>query len=90
MLKFIEKNHAKICSLHLKDRQYAKTLNVIATDNQIWGEGDTPITEVLRLVRDNSYKFTSTIELEYRIPEGSNRVKEVIKCYDYCKQALIS
>ena len=79
-----------ICSLHLKDRQYAKTLNVIATDNQIWGEGDTPITEVLRLVRDNSYKFTSTIELEYRIPEGSNRIKEVIKCYDYCKQALIS
>ena len=57
MLKFIEKNHARICSLHLKDRQYAKTLNVIATDNQIWGEGDTPITEVLRLVRDNSYKF---------------------------------
>ena len=90
LLKFIEKNHARICSLHLKDRQYAKTLNVIATDNQIWGEGDTPITEVLRLVRDNSYKFTSTIELEYRIPEGSNRIKEVIKCYDYCKQALIS
>ncbi len=90
MLKFIEKNNARICSLHLKDRQYAKTLNVIATDNQIWGEGDTPITEVLRLVRDNSYKFTSTIELEYRIPEGSNRIKEVIKCYDYCKQALIS
>ena len=89
-MKFIENNYARICSLHLKDRQYAKTLNVIATDNQIWGEGDTPITEVLRLVRDNSYKFTSTIELEYRIPEGSNRIKEVIKCYDYCKQALIS
>ncbi len=49
-----------------------------------------PIDKVLRLMRDNSYKFTATIELEYRIPEGSNRVKEVKRCLDYCKKALSS
>jgi L-ribulose-5-phosphate 3-epimerase UlaE len=76
--------------MHLKDRQAIKPLNVGATDNQIWGKGDTPITEVLQLMRDNSYKFTATIELEYRIPEGSNRVKEVKKCFDYCHKALNS
>ena len=90
LLNFILKNHSRICSLHLKDRQAAKPLNLGASDNQIWGRGDTPIIEVLQLVRDNSFKFTPTVELEYRIPDGSNRVNEVIRCYEYCNQALNS
>lgn len=90
LLNFIVNNNSRICSMHLKDRQATKPLNVGATDNQIWGKGDTPITEVLQLMRDNSYKFTATIELEYRIPEGSNRVKEVKKCFEYCYKALNS
>lgn len=90
LLNFILKNHSRICSLHLKDRQAAKPLNLGASDNQIWGRGDTPIIEVLQLVRDNSFKFTPTVELEYRIPDRSNRVKEVIRCYEYCNQALNS
>mgnify|MGYP001372202896 FL=1 len=90
LLNFILKNHSRICSLHLKDRQAAKPLNLGASDNQIWGKGDTPIIEVLQLVRDNSFKFTSSVELEYRIPDGSNRVNEVIRCYEYCNQALNS
>ena len=90
LLNFILKNHSRICSLHLKDRQAAKPLNLGASDNQIWGKGDTPIIEVLQLVRDNSFKFTSSVELEYRIPDGSNRVNEVIRFYEYCNQALNS
>ena len=88
LLNFILNSHSRICSMHLKDRQAIKPLNIGGTDNQIWGKGDTPITEVLQLIRDNSYKFTATIELEYRIPEGSNRVKEVKKCFEYCNKAL--
>ena len=90
LLKFIEKNHSRICSLHLKDRQAGKSSNYVGSDNQIWGQGDTPIKEVLLLMQKNSYDFTATIELEYRIPEGSNVVKEVIKCMDYCKAVLDS
>ena len=90
LLEFINRNHKRICSLHLKDRQFGKSANLAATDNQIWGNGDTPIIEVLKLMRDKSYKFSATIELEYRIPEGSNRVKEVKKCMDYCIRALNS
>ena len=90
LIDFIKRNHKRISSLHVKDRKAGKSANVTGSDNQIWGYGDTPIIEVLQLMRDNSYKFTATIELEYRIPEGSNRVKEVKKCYNYCKQALIS
>ena len=90
LLEFIKKNNKRICSLHLKDRQFGKSANLLASDNQIWGNGDTPIIEVLKLMRDKSYKFSATIELEYRIPEGSNRVKEVKKCMDYCIRALNS
>ena len=90
LIEFIKNNHKKICSLHLKDRQFGKYANPGVSDNQIWGFGETPIDKVLRLMRDNSYKFTATIELEYRIPEGSNRVKEVKRCLDYCKKALSS
>ena len=88
--KFIEKNHSRICSLHLKDRQAGKSSNYVGSDNQIWGQGDTPIKEVLLLMQKNSYDFTATIELEYRIPDGSTPVKEVIKCMDYCKAVLNS
>ena len=28
------------------------------------------------------------IELEYKIPEGSDAVKEVAKCVQYCQEAL--
>ena len=90
LLKFIEKKYNRICSLHLKDRQAGKNINPTGSDNQIWGEGDTPIKEVLLLMQKNSYDFTATIELEYRIPEGSNVVKEVIKCMNYCKAVLDS
>ena len=62
--QLIKKNHKKICSLHLKDRQFGKYANPGVSDNQIWGFGETPIDKVLRLMRDNSYKFTATIELE--------------------------
>ena len=29
-----------------------------------------------------------TVELEYEVPANSDAVKEVVKCLDYCKQAL--
>ena len=90
LIEFIKNKNNKICSLHLKDRQFGKYANPGVSDNQIWGFGETPIDKVLRLMRDRSYKFTATIELEYRVPEGSNRVKEVKRCLEYCKTALSS
>jgi hypothetical protein len=31
-----------------------------------------------------------SVELEYDVPEGSDAVKEVRKCVDYCRAALTS
>ena len=81
-IPFIEKNHARIMSMHLKDRKYHDG------PNQPWGQGDTPIAEVLQLIKKNKYKFPATIELEYNIPADSDAVKEVIKCREFAAKAL--
>jgi len=77
----IEKYHDRILSLHLKDR----TAN---GGNLPWGQGQTPIKEILQLMKKEHWKFPGDIELEYPIPQGSNSVAEVAKCVQYCKDAL--
>lgn len=83
-LDFLRKYHARISSFHLKDR----TLPENCALNLPWGRGQTPIREILQMVRDNRWDIPATIELEYQIPEGSNAVAEVRRCLDYCRQAL--
>jgi len=34
------------------------------------------------------WKFPADIELEYRIPEGSDAVAEVIRCVQFCRESL--
>lgn len=82
--EIIKSKHHKIVSMHLKDRK--KRSN--GGDNLLWGEGDTPIEEVLKLIIDNGYNFPVTIELEYKIPEGSNAVEEVKRCVAYVNSVL--
>ena len=54
----------------------------------MWGTGDNPIKEVVRLIQDKKYTFPVTIEVEYDIPEGSSAVEEVKRCLAYIKNAL--
>jgi hypothetical protein len=56
--------------------------------NVLWGQGQTPIKEVLHLMRQEKWTFPAEVELEYKIPEGSSAVAEVAKCVQYCKEAL--
>jgi sugar phosphate isomerase/epimerase len=80
----IRKYHDRILNLHLKDRKMNNG------ENMPWGQGDTPLKEILQLIRDENYQFMATIELEYPIPEGSNSVTEVRKCMDFCRNAVES
>lgn len=77
----IEKYHDRIVSLHLKDR-------TADGGNLPWGQGKTPLKEILRLIAKEKWTFPSDIELEYKIPQGSTSVAEVAKCVQYCKEAL--
>ena len=52
--------------------------------------GDTPIVDVLQLMRDQKYSFPATVEYEYKTPKNSTIINEIKKCVDYCKNALES
>jgi sugar phosphate isomerase/epimerase len=78
----IEKHHERILSLHLKDRKKGNG------PNMPWGQGDTPIADVLKLIKKNKFPIFPDIELEYDIPAGSDAVKEVSRCLQICKDAL--
>ncbi len=83
-LEFIKDKHNRILSMHIKDRQTPEN----GKANLPWGNGDTPIKQALQLMRDKKYKFPAVVELEYRIPEDSDAVKEVNKCRLYCEVQL--
>ncbi len=84
LMPLIEKQHSRILSMHTKDR----TTPANGKGNVAWGTGDTPIQEMLQMMQKNKYKFPATIELEYQVPEGSDAVKEVQKCVEFCTKAL--
>lgn len=79
---FITKYHERISHVHIKDR---KTHN---GPNAPFGEGETPIKDVLRLIRDNKWPIQATIEFEYKVPQGSDRMAELAKAIQYCRDAL--
>src|SRR5262249_17530205 len=85
-LQFLEKFHDRIASFHLKDR----TTPDHGAKNLPWGTGDTPLKEILQMMKKNKWTMPATIELEYDVPAGSDAVKEVVKCLQYCKAALNS
>jgi hypothetical protein len=83
LFALIEAKHDRITSMHIKDR------TADGKQNLAWGQGDTPIKEILLLLKNKKYKFPATIELEYDVPEGSDAVKEVAKCVEYAKNILV-
>jgi len=83
-IPFINEHHDRITSLHLKDRKFRTN----GGQNMPWGQGDTPLKEILQLMKSENYPFPAAIELEYRIPAGSTPVAEIAKCLQFCKDAL--
>jgi len=84
--ELIEKLHDRIYSIHLKDKT-AKDADPPDT-NMPWGEGDTPLGDILNLIQDNQWDIYCDVELEYDIPEGSDAVIETGKCVKYARSLL--
>ena len=78
---YVREHHADITNLHLKDRRKNQG------DNLPWGQGDTPIREVLQLLKREGWPIRAYVEYEYR--GQSNPVDEVKKCVAYAKQVLV-
>ena len=77
---FLAKHHAQTTSIHLGDR---RRNNGRSTP---FGEGDAPIIEILRMIRDNRWPIVALLEFEH----GTLRteVEEVRLMFEYCKRAL--
>jgi len=79
-LEFLARHHARMSSVHLGDR---RRNNGRSTP---FGEGDSPIIQILRMIRDNEWPVVALLEFEH----GTLRtgVEEVQLMFDYCKRAV--
>jgi len=79
---YLQEHHADISHLHVKDvkRDGGPILP--------WGEADTPIKAVLQLLKQNKWPIPAEVEMEYKVPAGSNCVEEVKKCMAIMKADL--
>lgn len=76
---FMEKWHERIVTLHIKDRKKDQGANMP------FGEGDTPIKDVLLWLKSNRVSIPANIEYEYR---GADTLVELGKCLDYCRKIV--
>ncbi|HLN54628.1 MAG TPA: sugar phosphate isomerase/epimerase [Bacteroidales bacterium] len=84
--EIIEKYHDRIASLHMKDKTGPK--GKPPNTNMPWGQGQTPVADILNLLRKKKSHIYADIELEYDVPKDSDAVQEVKKCVDFCRKVL--
>jgi len=78
-VKFMEEWYPRIVTLHIKDRKKNQGANLP------FGEGDTPIKDVLLWLKTNRIAIPANIEYEYK---GADTVGEIRKCVEYCRKIL--
>jgi sugar phosphate isomerase/epimerase len=83
----IEKYHDRIVSIHVKDKTGPKTDP--ANTNQVWGQGECPVEDILLLIKQKGWPIFCDVELEYDVKPWSNSVKEVKTCIHYARQILM-
>ena len=83
---FIEKYHDRIFSMHTKDKTGPNAAK--PNENQVWGQGETPLDDVLKLVQSKYPQIYCDCELEYQVAPWSNSVKEVATCMKYARRVL--
>jgi sugar phosphate isomerase/epimerase len=84
---FMKKYHDRIYSIHIKDKTGPNTDP--ANTNQVYGQGQTPIKEILLLIKNEGWPIYVDIELEHDIKPWSNQVKETKTCVQYLRNILI-
>jgi sugar phosphate isomerase/epimerase len=79
---YFREHHGRIFNLHIKDRDkdadhtYRK-----------FGEGATPIAEVLRLARDLKFRYAANIEYEMDEQDPTEGVRH---SFEYVKKILLA
>jgi sugar phosphate isomerase/epimerase len=79
-IAFMRRYADRISHLHLKDRRRDNG------PNQPWGQGDTPVADVLRLLRAEKSAIPAVIEYEYMGQRSA--IEEVTLCKGFIEAAL--
>jgi hypothetical protein len=82
----IIKYHDKMRSIHIKDKTGPKSNPAGA--NMPFGKGETPIADILLLLKKEKWPIEVDVEFEYPIPDGSDAAKEVAKSIEYMRNIL--
>ncbi|MBV8073233.1 MAG: TIM barrel protein [Acidobacteriaceae bacterium] len=77
---YLNEHHDRITHIHVKDRKKNDG------PNEPFGQGNTPIVAVLRLLKQKHYPIPALVEYEYQ--GNGTPVQEVNNCLAYMKQAL--
>lgn len=80
-VSYLDERHDDIVTLHIKDRRKDQGANVK------FGDGDTPIREVFRVLANRKSTIPANIEYEYRLPDT---MAEMERCFQYCRAAVLS
>jgi len=84
---FMRKYHDRIYSIHIKDKTGPNTDP--PNENQVYGQGETPVKEIVLLIKNEGWPIYVDIELEHDIKPWSNQVKETKTCVQYLRNILI-
>jgi len=82
----IEKYHDLIPMIHVKDKTGPKS-NPPGV-NRPFGQGETPIADILLLLKKKKWPIDVFVEMEYEVQEGSDAAKETTKCIEYMRNIL--
>jgi len=84
---FMRKYHDRIFSIHIKDKTGPHAVQPDA--NQVFGQGEMKLDEILLLIKKEGWPIYVDIELEYDIKPWSNQVKETKTCVQFMRNILI-
>jgi len=79
-LEFVRKHPTRITHLHMKDRKRDEGPNLP------WGQGDTPLRELLLVIKQQNLPIPCIVEYEYR-GDGSG-IEETRACLDFMRHVL--
>ncbi|WP_346860663.1 sugar phosphate isomerase/epimerase [uncultured Draconibacterium sp.] len=85
--EILKKYHERIFSIHIKDKTGPDA--EVPNTNQVWGQGQMPLEDVLLLIKKEKWPIYCDIELEYEIKPWSDAVHEVKTCVNYARQILM-
>lgn len=81
-LPFLLRHQDRVTHVYVRDRRRDHGPSVP------FGEGDTPIGEVLRAMRAGSWPFPAIVLPDYPLPVGSSGLDELKKALDYCRTQI--